>query len=55
MAPNSVPEAEAQITDENEERFRGRFARMDANGDDVMRRGEYTIYRVATFNAMDNN
>jgi len=55
MVPNSIEQAAAQQAEDDEERFRARFARIDLNGDDAMTRGEYTVYRVATFNAMDNN
>jgi len=55
MVPNSVQQAAAQVTEEDEERFRGRFTRIDTNANSVMTRAEYTIYRVSTFNRMDTN
>ena len=55
VVPNSIEQAAAQQADDDEERFRARFSRIDINGDDAMTCGEYTVYRVATFNAMDND
>ena len=54
VAPNSVQQAAAQSEDD-EERFRARFSRIDTNLDSVMVSFEYTVYRIATFNDMDNN
>ena len=55
MAPNSLRQTFAQEAESDEERFRGRFARIDTNGDNVMRRTEYTVYRITTFNSMDSD
>ena len=55
MVPNSIEPAAAQQAEDDEERYRARFSRIDLDGDDVMTRGEYTVYRVSTFNAMDND
>ncbi len=55
IAPNSVRHAAAQEAEDDEERFRARFARIDTNGDDVMRRFEYTVYRISTFIEMESD
>ena len=55
VAPDTIQQAAAQEAESDEERFRARFTRIDTNADDAMTRGEYTIYRVSTFNGMDNN
>ncbi|MDP6475796.1 MAG: hypothetical protein QF894_12905 [Alphaproteobacteria bacterium] len=55
LAPNSIQPAAAQQAEDDEERFRARFRTIDTNDDDVMRRSEYTVYRISTFNAMDTD
>jgi Ca2+-binding EF-hand superfamily protein len=52
---NFVPPAAAQQAEEDDERFRARFRRIYTNDDGAMVGYEYTVYRVATFNAMDND
>jgi len=51
--PDFAPPAAAQQAEEDDERFRARFRRIDTNDDGAMVGYEYTVYRVATFNAMD--
>jgi Ca2+-binding EF-hand superfamily protein len=53
VVPDSISPAAAQEAEDDDERFRPRFRTIDTNGDDVMRRSEYTVYRISTFNAMD--
>ena len=55
VAPASTSQVAAQTTEDDEERYRARFSRIDLDGSNAMTRGEYTIYRVATFNGMDDN
>ncbi len=55
MVPNNIQQAAAQEAEDDEERFRARFTRIDTNANSIMTRGEYTIYRVSTSNGMDSN
>ena len=55
VTPNLVQPAAAQQAEDDEERFRARFSRIDTNEDSVMVGFEYTVYRVSTFNGMDLN
>jgi len=55
VAPASTSQVAAQTTEDDEERYRACFSRIDIDGSNAMTRGEYTIYRVATFNGMDDN
>ncbi len=55
VTPNLVQPAAAQQAEDDEERYRARFSRIDTNLDSIMVSYEYTVYRVATFNNMDSN
>jgi Ca2+-binding EF-hand superfamily protein len=55
VSPNLVQPAAAQQAEDDEERFRARFNRIDTNQDGSMVSFEYTVYRVAGFNRMDGD
>ena len=55
MTPNSLRQAGAQEAEDDDERFRSRFSRIDTNLDNVVKRFEYTVYRISTFNEMDSD
>ncbi|MDA0229000.1 MAG: EF-hand domain-containing protein [Proteobacteria bacterium] len=55
VTPNLVQPAAAQQAEDDEERFRARFNRIDTNEDGVMAGFEYTVYRISSFNTMDGD
>lgn len=55
VAPNLVQPAAAQQAEDDEERFRARFNRIDTNQDSTMVSFEYTVYRISSFNRMDGD